>query len=234
MADTAIEADEAVAPGRSGPRGAVVVGPSDVAAAVVAALRAAGAVVATAESGADLAGAAEQAGLAGQVDLVVHAPYTPGSTAPCAVADLAPEEWDRLAEEPVRHGLAALQGAYPLLRATGGSFVLVAPSVAIEGGAGLVPLATASESLRALAKSAARRWARDGIAVHLLAPTVFALDAEAEALRGTDVDRSEAALGADSMSAEAAADVVLLLCAPGARHLTGSTFALDGGALMLP
>ncbi|MGW0657591.1 SDR family oxidoreductase [Streptodolium elevatio] len=223
-------------PGRHGPRTAVVVGPSDVATAVVDTLRAAGAQVAVAEAGADLAAAVRDAGLdvAAGVDLVVHAPYTPGSATPGAVVDLSPQDWDRLAEEPIRHGLTALQGAHPLLTPTGGRFVLVAPSVAIEGGAGLVPLATAAESLRALGKSAARRWARDGVTVHLLAPTVFALDAEAEGLRGTDVDRSESALGEDAMSPQAVADVVLLLCAPGARHLTGSTFALDGGALMVP
>lgn len=225
--------EEESAPERNGPRGAVVIGSSAVADAVTAALRAAGTTVATAEAGGDLAAAARAAGL-DTVDLVVHAPYTPGSTVPQAVVDLAPDEWDRMAEEPVRHGLAALQGAYPLLHPTGGRFVLVAPSVAIEGGAGVVPLATASESLRALAKSAARRWAREGVSVHLLAPSVFALDAEAEALRGTDVDRTEAALDASAMSPEAVADVVLLLCAPGARHLTGGTFALDGGALMMP
>lgn len=223
-------------PGRHGPRTAVVVGPSDVAAAVADALRDAGARVATVQAGGDLAAAVRDAGLDPEagVDLVVHAPYTPGSAVPGALVDLSPQDWDRLAEEPVRHGLASLQGAYPLLAATRGRFVLVAPSVAIEGGAGVVALATASESLRALGKSAARRWARDGVSVHLLAPTVFALDAEAEALRGTDVDRSESALGEDAMSPQAVADVVLLLSGPGARHLTGSTFALDGGALMVP
>lgn len=223
-------------PGRRGPRSAVVVGESAVAGAVAAALRAAGTVVGTAAAGDGVSEAVRGAGLEPEsgVELVVHAPYTSGSAVPRALVDLSPADWDRLAEAPVRDGLAALQGAHPLLAATRGRFVLVVPSVAIEGGAGVVPLATAAESLRALAKSAARRWARDGVTVHLLAPSVFALDPEAEALRGTDVDRSEAALDADAMSPEAVADVVLLLCEPGARHLTGSTFALDGGALMMP
>ncbi|MDI2128116.1 SDR family oxidoreductase [Yinghuangia seranimata] len=225
---------------RQGPGGALVVGGSDIARAVRDALRAAGTVVGEAASGGGLAADAEAAGIAADgVELVVYAPYTPGSALPRAVVDMSAQEWDRLAEQPVRDGLAALQAAHPLLKAAAerrgeARFVLVAPSVAIEGGAGVVPLATAAESLRALAKSAARRWARDGVAVHLLAPTVFALDAEAEALRGSDVDRSEAALGAEAMSPEAVAEVVLLLCGPGARYLTGGTFPLDGGALMVP
>ncbi|WP_345680870.1 SDR family oxidoreductase [Yinghuangia aomiensis] len=215
---------------RQGPRHAVVIGRSAVAAAVAEALRGEGTeVVAVPETAALGAGDPGEA-----VDLVVFAPYTPGSVEARPVVDLSPAEWDRLAEEPVRDGLAAFQYAHPRLKAAGGRFVLAVPSVAIEGGSGLVPLATAAEALRALGKSAARRWARDGVSVHLLTPTVFALDPAAEALRGTDVDRSEAALGADSMSPEAVADVVLLLCSPRARHLTGSTFALDGGALMVP
>ncbi|MGR7001211.1 SDR family oxidoreductase [Yinghuangia aomiensis] len=166
---------------------------------------------------------------------MVFAPCTPGSVEARPVVDLSPAEWDRPAEGPVRDGLAAFRHAHPRLKAAGGRFVL---DRAERGDRGRLRTGaaghTAAEALRALGKSAARRWARDGVSVHLLTPTVFALDPAAEALRGTDVDRSEAALGADSMSPEAVADVVLLLCSPRARHLTGSTFALDGGALMVP
>ncbi|WP_436786697.1 SDR family oxidoreductase [Yinghuangia sp. YIM S10712] len=223
------------------PPRAVVAGTSAVARAVASSLRAVGTTVVVAASGSGLGAAVRGTQAPGRahspdagVDVVVYAPYTPGSARPRALVDLSPAEWDRLAEEPVRDGLAALQAAYPLLTASRGRFVLVAPSVAIEGGAGVVALATASEALRALAKSAARRWAADGVSVHLVAPSVFAMDPEAEALRGTDVDRCEAPLDAAAMTPEAVAEVVHLLCAPGARHLTGSTFALDGGALMMP
>ncbi|UGQ14317.1 SDR family oxidoreductase [Yinghuangia sp. ASG 101] len=223
-----------------GLRRAVVVGTSAVARAVVAALRADGATVTTAASGAEFAGLAVALRAGGAdgpqpgADVVVHAPHTPGSAVPRALVDLTPDAWDRLAEEPVRDGLTALQAAYPLLAPARGRFVLVVPSVAIEGGAGVVASATASEALRALAKSAARRWAPDGVGVHLVAASVFASAPEAEALRGTDVDRSEAVLGADAMTPEAVAEVVLLVCGPGGRHLTGGTLVLDGGALMLP
>lgn len=227
-------------PGTHTPRHAVVVGESEVARVLGASLRARGAVVTAPASGAEfagLAGSLREVGAEGPVpgvDLVVYAPYTPGSAVPRALVDLTPAAWDRLAEEPVRDGLAALRAAYPLLVAARGRFVLVVPSVAIEGGAGVVALATASEALRALAKSAARRWAAEGVSVHLVASSVFASSPEAAALRGTDVDRGESALGAGAMTPEAVAEVVLLLCGPGGRHLTGGTLVLDGGALMMP
>ncbi|NUP32055.1 MAG: hypothetical protein HOU01_10100, partial [Streptomycetaceae bacterium] len=88
---------------RQGPRHAVVIGRSAVAAAVAEALRGEGTeVVAVPDTAALGAGDPGDA-----VDLVVFAPFTPGSVEARPVVDLSPAEWDRLAEEPVRDGLAA-------------------------------------------------------------------------------------------------------------------------------
>ena len=100
-------------------------------------------------------------------------------------------EWDRRAEAPVRAALWTAQAAYPHLRQRDGRLILVCPTVALEGAAGLVPFASAAEAQRQLAKSAARRWGAEGITVNVVCPAVAAL---APALAGTDADRVTASL----------------------------------------
>ncbi|MGC0420714.1 SDR family oxidoreductase [Embleya sp. AB8] len=165
------------------------------------------------------------------VDVIVHTLLPGDAFVPRALAALGDDEWRRLAEDPVRHGLTVLQVAHGLLAPRRGRFVLVVPAVALEGAAELVPLATAAEALRALAKSAARRWAADGITVNIVTPDVFAYGAEH--LRGTDVDRNEAVLPGPRTTRDVA-DAVALLLAPDAARLTGTTLIVDGGALMTP
>jgi 3-oxoacyl-[acyl-carrier protein] reductase len=162
------------------------------------------------------------------LDAIVHTTLPHDAFEPRALASLSAAEWLRLAEEPVEQGIATLQTAHPRLR-RGGRFIFVLPSIAVDGAAGLVPLATAAEALRALAKSAARRWAAGGITVNVVAADVFAYGAEH--LRGTDVDRGESAFG---VGPEDVADSVMLLLAPEAARLTGTTLIVDGGALMAP
>ncbi|WP_439676575.1 SDR family NAD(P)-dependent oxidoreductase [Embleya sp. MST-111070] len=165
------------------------------------------------------------------VDALVYTLLPDDAFTPRPLAALTDEQWRRLAEDPVRHGLTVLQAARELLAPRRGRLVLVVPAIALEGAADLVPLATAAETLRALAKSAARRWAADGITVNLVTPDVFAYGAEH--LRGTDVDRGEAVLPGPTTPADVA-DAVALLLDPAAARLTGTTLIVDGGALMTP
>jgi 3-oxoacyl-[acyl-carrier protein] reductase len=172
-----------------------------------------------------------EAGHDAAVDAVVHTLLPDDAFNPRPLASLSPAQWHRLAEEPVRQGLTVLQVAHEFLLPRAGRFVFVLPSVALEGGADLVPLATAAESLRALGKSAARRWAAAGITVNFVLPDVFAYGAEQ--LRGTDVDRGEAVRPVPTTPDEVA-DTVALFLAPDAARLTGATLTVDGGALMTP
>ncbi|MEU0938734.1 SDR family oxidoreductase [Embleya sp. NPDC059267] len=165
------------------------------------------------------------------VDVLVYTLVSVEAFVPRPLAGLTGAEWQRLAEDPIRHGLTVLQVAHEVLAPRRGRFVLVVPAVALEGAAELVPLATAAETLRALAKSAARRWAADGITVNIVTPDVFAYGAEH--LRGTDVDRGEAVLPGAGTAADVA-DAMSLLVAPAAGRLTGTTLVVDGGALMAP
>jgi 3-oxoacyl-[acyl-carrier protein] reductase len=165
------------------------------------------------------------------VDAIVYTLLPEDAFTPAPLAAMSARRWHELAERPVEQGLTVLQAARDLLRARTGRFVTVLPSVTLEGGADLVPLATAAEALRALAKSAARRWADAGLTVNFVVADVFAYGAEH--LRGTDVDRGEAVQDPPPTPADVA-DAVALLLAPDAARLTGTTLIVDGGALMTP
>ncbi|HXZ61289.1 MAG TPA: hypothetical protein VEG62_01010, partial [Acidimicrobiales bacterium] len=106
-------------------RVAVVAGTGPVAAAIGAAL---------ASEGASVGG--------GQPDVAVWAEVPPDALVPCPVVGLGEPDWARRCEEPLLAMLRFLQGVYPGMRGRDGRVVLVCPSVALEGAALLVPLAT--------------------------------------------------------------------------------------------
>lgn len=139
-----------------------------------------------------------------------------------AFATMPEDEWDRRAERPIRAALWCLQAAHHH-RA---SVVVVVATVGMEGAAGLVALASAAEGIRVLAKSAARRWGREGISVNIVAVPPHLLATE---LVVSDAARNPSPL--ESSVREAAATVALFATAP---HITGATLMADGGALMIP
>jgi 3-oxoacyl-[acyl-carrier protein] reductase len=157
------------------------------------------------------------------IDVVVHLARGTGATR--ALVDTDESAWETAAEAPTRALLATLQAAHPGLRARPGRLVVVIPTVALDGAAGLVAQATGWEAVRLLAKSAARRWGEQGIAVNIVAfrPT-----------DPPDATRATPALGPEHRDDEAVAATVLLLASDEAAHLSGATLQADGGALMLP
>src|SRR5262249_12348721 len=108
-----------------------------------------------AEAEAAFAGARETAG---PLDAVVHAFVDPAALTTEPLADRAEADWDRRCEAMLRAALYACQAAGRALSARGGRLVLVTPTIALTGAAGLVPYVTAVEGMRAMAKSAARQW----------------------------------------------------------------------------
>lgn len=153
-------------------------------------------------------------------DVIVYIqPVDPDPETPFATIGEA--EWDRRAEAPVRAALLAIQAAHRL-RAR---LIIVSPTVGLEGAAGLVALATASEGIRMLAKSAARRWGPEGIAVNVVgvAAAAFGVD-------NPDAARTPPALPPTALAGVTSA-VVWLAAAEG---ITGLTITADDGALMAP
>jgi 3-oxoacyl-[acyl-carrier protein] reductase len=156
----------------------------------------------------------------GPVDLVVHVVTDPGALVERDLADTDAHEWQRRCDDVLTTAIAAAKDAHARLSPAGGRLVFVLPSIGLTGAGGLVPFATAVEGVRALAKTAARQWGGDGITVacvarHVAGPTV----ALSSIGQPTDDD---------------VAGVIALLADEHASSVTGATFVLDGGTVLVP
>jgi len=162
----------------------------------------------------------------GRLDAVVHALVDPDALVAAPLAETDPTSWDARCEALLRAALWCCQAAHDALRERGGRIVFVTPTVGLTGGAGLVPYATAVEGMRALAKTAARQWGGQGIAVNCVAPPVELVGAAS----GPDV--AVPALGRLPDARTDIAPVVATLV--GDVFVTGTTVVVDGGMVMAP
>lgn len=185
-----------------------------------------------------LAGALADAGAAvardlhadGPIDTLVLAeiPALALERVPFEEVDVA--RWQGACEDVLGATLRALQVAFARLRASGrGRIVLVTPTLAMTGVAGLAPYAAAAEGQRALAKSAARQWGVHGITVNCLAPATPGLGG-ADAAEATSIAGPALAGPADPRADLGPAAVFLVSDA--AHHVTGQTIVVDDGVWM--
>lgn len=148
------------------------------------------------------------------------------------LVDTDRDAWDREAEAPIRAALAALQASYARLEGRGGSVVLVVPSIALTGAAGLVAFASAAEGIRLLGKAAARAWGKHGIRVNCVTAPVE----EWGIVQSTDhavPNKHGPALGERDVVADVAG-AIASLCGPLAAGITGTTIGVDRGAVLAP
>jgi NAD(P)-dependent dehydrogenase (short-subunit alcohol dehydrogenase family) len=170
---------------------------------------------------------------AGPLDAVVHAFVDPDALSMQSLAETTETHWDRRCEAMLRAALYCCQAAGRELSARGGRLVLVTPTIALTGAAGLVPYATAVEGMRAMAKSAARQWGECRVTVNCVAPPVELL-APAGAPAPTGLALAARALGREPDPRTDVAPVVALLVADAAHLVTGATIPVDGGVVMAP
>jgi NAD(P)-dependent dehydrogenase (short-subunit alcohol dehydrogenase family) len=162
----------------------------------------------------------------GRIDAFVHALIDPAALVAAPLADTDVPSWEGRCEAVLRTALWCCQAAHDALRQRGGRIVFMTPTVGLTGGAGLVPYATAVEGMRALAKTAARQWGGEGIAVNCVAPPVELVGAAS----GPDV--AVPALGRLPDARTHVAPVVAKLV--GDAFVTGTTVVVDGGMVMAP
>jgi NAD(P)-dependent dehydrogenase (short-subunit alcohol dehydrogenase family) len=170
-------------------------------------------------------------------DLVVHAAALPAALTCRPLDALSADDWRNAVHHSMLATLFCLQGAHRVLHERGGSVVLVGPSAALVGAAGLVPLLTLAEGQRSLMKSAARQWGRHGmrlnwvgVALRHYAPML----ADAPVPPVPELGPPPPALGRVPELSTDAADVIGWLGSEGARGITGASFNLDGGDWMVP
>ena len=175
----------------------------------------------------------------GTVDRVVLAAIDPSAFRAAPITSLSEDEWEKAAEYSMRAAFVTLQQAYGVL-ADGGRVVLILPTVATTGVADLVPLCTAVEAIRVMAKAVARRWGARSITVNTIEVELAAF------MLGDDVEGDAGGvgvpvvpvLGQPALPPGSAVDDVLglldMLATPAAAAITGALLVADRGTVMQP
>jgi 3-oxoacyl-[acyl-carrier protein] reductase len=144
--------------------------------------------------------------------------------------------WDVAGERSLRAAMFTLQEVHRNI-ADGGRVVLVLPTVGAVGVTGLVPLCSAVEGIRVMAKAVARRWGARSITVNTIEVELSAFILGDEPV-GDRVLPAVVTLGASALPAGSASrDVVGLiemLSTDAGGALTGALLVADRGTVMQP
>jgi NAD(P)-dependent dehydrogenase (short-subunit alcohol dehydrogenase family) len=173
----------------------------------------------------------------GGADLVVHASASSQALAVRPFEALSRADWQTAVHDSFLATLFCLQAAHGVQREHGGVTVVVGPSTALVGAAGLVPLMTLAEAQRTLVKSAARQWGVLGMRLNWVGVSAAQYDpapATASLPQTPELGPPPPALRRVPEAAADVADVIAWLGSDGARGITGATFNLDGGDWMVP
>jgi 3-oxoacyl-[acyl-carrier protein] reductase len=173
------------------------------------------------------------------VTTVVLAHLDPAALRSTPLLELGEPGWEAAAERSLRAAFVVLQQVHAVVP-DGSRVVLVLPTAAASGAAGLVALCTAVEGIRVMAKAVARRWGARGITVNTIEVDLAAFVLGADAA-GDDAAASVPAvsqLGTPALApGSAVADVVGLievLDSPAGAALTGGLLVADRGTVMQP
>jgi len=173
----------------------------------------------------------------GGADLIVHASATPEALAVRPLDALSANDWQAAVHRSMLATVYCLQGAHAQQRKQGGAVVLIGPSTALIGAAGLVPLMTLAEAQRTLVKSAARQWGGLGMRLNWVGVAARHFDpalSDAPLPQTPELGPPPPALGRVPEPQADVADVIAWLASDGARAVTGASFNLDGGDWMVP
>jgi 3-oxoacyl-[acyl-carrier protein] reductase len=159
------------------------------------------------------------------IDALVFAPWDRVDMVPVPFDRLTDADFDQSWQQTMDGAIAACVGARTAFAGNGGSIVLVTITTAMAGGAQYAHWAAAAEGVHILAKSVARQWGPEGIAVNALA------------ISPDDVLADPAVAGPVSIATPARpgasfVPTLSFLCSPAARDLAGQTLTVDGGLWM--
>ncbi|MBV8463467.1 MAG: SDR family oxidoreductase, partial [Acidimicrobiales bacterium] len=170
----------------------------------------------------------------GRVDALVNNAQTFRPQAPLATVD--EEDLDVFYESGVKGTLWGMQAVFPHMREAGwGRIVNVASAAGITGMPGYGAYNASKEAIRALTRTAAREWGRDGIVVNCICPGAASKRGKDAAARDDDAHREfmrDHPIGRQGDPEDDIAPVILFLCSDACRYLTGQTLMVDGGAFL--
>lgn len=168
---------------------------------------------------------------AGGVDILVNAALEePAWTRLEALRDA---DFDHALRQGFYSALAAMRAVRPHLLARGGGRIVNVGSIYGENVAEYIGgYAAAAEALRALTRTAAQEWGRDGILVNLLMPTVD--DERFRAYRARDAENVDMKLSLVALQrfgdpVEDIGGAAVYLVSDDSAYITGYTIHADGG-----
>jgi NAD(P)-dependent dehydrogenase (short-subunit alcohol dehydrogenase family) len=165
----------------------------------------------------------------GRVDAIINNAQTFRPNAPVAEASI--DDFDVFYRSGVLGTLRAMQAVYPHMRAAGwGRIVNFASSMGRVGGEGFAAYNASKEAIRAITRTAAREWARDGITVNAIAPA--AAPPRAVGSQHYEAFMAACPAGRNGDPELDIGAVALFLCSDACRFLTGQTFMVDGGTFL--
>lgn len=168
----------------------------------------------------------------GRLDAVVHNAVSNASSRPTDLEHAGLDHWEEHASVTIRATYRLAVQAFPHLRDSSGSIVLMTSPAGIEG-SGPLPFYTAVKAAqRGFARAVAREWGPHGIRVNSIAP--LAISPALENLQRTDPERVERIRGLVPLGrlGDPATDIgppTVFLCSDAARYVTGQTIAVSGG-----
>jgi 3-oxoacyl-[acyl-carrier protein] reductase len=176
--------------------------------------------------------AADIAAKSGGIDILVNGA---GVTIRRLIADMRPEDWDRVIAVNLTGAFNGIQAVLPFLKARGGGAIVNIASVAgqrISFG-GTANYSASKAGLLGLTRHAAYEFAPDHIRVNAVCPGATATafggampSAEAKTERGRKIPLGR------MCEPEDIADPILFLAGEGARMITGVALTVDGGLLI--
>jgi 2-hydroxycyclohexanecarboxyl-CoA dehydrogenase len=170
----------------------------------------------------------------GRVDALINNAQTFRPTAPLATVDAS--DLDVFYESGVKGTLWAMQAVHPHMQAAGwGRIVNFASAAGVTGMAGYGAYNASKEAIRALTRTAAREWGRDGIVVNCICPGAASKRGQESAERDSDAYREfmrEHPIGRQGDPEDDIGPVALFLCSDACRYMTGQTLMVDGGAFL--
>ena len=170
----------------------------------------------------------------GRVDGLVNNAQTFRPMAP--MATVTEEDVDVFYTSGVKGTLWAMQAVHPHMQSAGwGRIVNFASAAGITGMRGYGAYNASKEAIRAITRTAAREWGRDGIVVNCVAPGAASKRGQEAAARDDEAYQQflrEHPIGRQGDPEDDIAPVVLFLCSDASRYLTGQTLMVDGGAFL--
>ena len=172
----------------------------------------------------------------GTIGRVVFCYVDESAFVPAPIIEMDERAWDAAGERSLRAALVTLQEVHRNI-VDGGRVILVLPTVGAVGVAGLVPLCSAVEGIRVMAKAVARRWGARSITVNTIEVELSAFILGDEPV-GDRILPAVSTLGAAALPAGSAVDDVIgligMLSTEAAGAVTGALLVADRGTVMLP